>query len=67
MEDILKYIMNIYGEDIFKNKSRLINIFKDLASTLKKEIRILEFVMDVNVEKYFIGVSKKNVKIKCKL
>ena len=57
MGDVLKTILEKYGENIFLDKTRLLNIFWDLAPNLQKESVILESAMGNHIEKYFIGVK----------
>ena len=57
MGDVLKTILEKYGENIFRDKTRLLNIYRDLAPNLQKESFILESAMVNHIEKYFIGVK----------
>ena len=59
MGDVLKTILEKYGENIFRDKTRLLNIFRDLAPNLQKESFILESAMVNHIEKYFIGVKQE--------
>ena len=58
MGDVLKEILEMHGENIFSDKTRVLNIFRDLAPHLQKESVMLESAMGNHIERYFIGVNQ---------
>ncbi len=59
MEEVLKNIIEKYGEEILLSNKKFVSIFADTAPQLKNEKKLLEMALNENIGPLFVNCEKK--------